>query len=104
VEILPPELIKYHNSGLPLLCEIDVEPWRCEFWPLEVVAKYNNDYSVPTYAPGFFGFATSGGGEMFAFAPSGAIVCLPFVGMEPALALPIASAWPAFQRMIRHAL
>jgi hypothetical protein len=35
------------------------------------------------YAPGYFGFATSGGGEMFALLPSGEVVCLPFMYGTP---------------------
>jgi hypothetical protein len=62
------------------------------------------EYEVPQYAPGFFGFATSGGGEMFAISPAGEIVCLPFIGMEPAVALLIAPSWSAFEGMLRNAL
>jgi hypothetical protein len=53
------------------------------------------------FAPGYFGFATSGGGEMFALLPSGEVVCLPFIGMEPQVALPLASSWAEFEGMLR---
>jgi hypothetical protein len=98
-----PELLAYYASGKPLVCELDAEPYLCEFWPVEELATYNLEYQVPQYAPGYFGFATSGGGEMFALAPSGDVVCLPFIGMEPAVALPVASLWAAFEGMLRNA-
>lgn len=98
------ELIAYYAAGKPLVCELDANPYLCEFWPMEELAKYNLEYEVPQYAPGYFGFATSGGGEMFAVAPAGEIVRLPFIGMEPAVALPIAPSWAAFEGMLRNAL
>ncbi|TXG86389.1 MAG: hypothetical protein E6R14_03095 [Thermomicrobiales bacterium] len=98
------ELIAYYAAGKPLVCELDANPYLCEFWPIEELAKYNLEYEVPKYAPGYFGFATSGGGEMFAVAPTGEIVRLPFIGMEPAVARPIAPSWAAFEGMLRNAL
>lgn len=98
------ELIAYYAAGKPLVCELDANPYLCEFWPMEELAKYNLEYEVPQYAPGYFGFATSGGGEMFAVAPTGEIVRLPFIGMEPAAARPIALSWAAFEGMLRNAL
>ena len=98
-----PELLAYYESGKPLYCELVAEPYLCDFWPREELNKLNADYQVPVYAPGFFGFATSGGGEMFALAPTGAVVCLPFVGMEPDVALPVAGSWQDFERMLRTA-
>lgn len=99
-----PELIAYYASGRPLVCELDVNPYLCEFWPLAELAKYNLEYEVTTYAAGYFGFATNGGGEMFAVAPAGAIVCLPFIGMEPGVASPVAPSWSAFEGLLRNAL
>ena len=100
---LPIELLDYYSVGKPLNCELEANPYVCEFWPQMELSKFNDQYEVPLYAPGFFGFATSGGGEMFAFSPSGAIVCLPFIGMEPAVATPIAPSWEAFEQMLKHA-
>lgn len=99
-----PELLAYYAAGKPLACELDDNPYLCEFWPQQELSKYNVEYEVPVYAPGYFGFGTSGGGEMFALSPSGAVVCLPFIGMEPAVALPVAPSWAAFEGMLRNAL
>ncbi|MGE0383976.1 MAG: SMI1/KNR4 family protein [Gammaproteobacteria bacterium] len=95
-------VIQHQGSGDPVF-ELDENPYRCEFWPLDEIEQLNRDYEVAQYAPGYFGFATSGGGEMFAIAPSGAIVCLPFIGMEPETAIEIAPDWPSFARMLRLA-
>lgn len=98
------ELLAYYKAGKPLVCEIDVSPYLCEFWPEAELNQINVGYEVPKYAPGYFGFATSGGGEMFAISPSGEIVCLPFIGMEPSVAITIAPNWAAFEGMLKNAL
>ena len=101
---VPNELIEHYNSGKPLVCELDASPYLCEFWPLEELEKYNADYEVQKYASGYFGFATSGGGEMYTISPSRAVVCLAFVGMSPNEELLVADSWPEFERMLRNAL
>jgi len=98
------ELLAYYASGKPLVCELDASPYICEFWPSEELDTYNREYEVPVFAPGFFGFATSGGGEMFAISPTGTVVGLPFIGMEPATAIQIAANWSAFESMLRVAV
>lgn len=94
----------YHAAGKPLVCELDVQPFQCEFWPIEELRTYNSEYEVPRHTPGFFGFATSGGGEMFAVSPSGSVVCLPFIGMEPSAAVAVANSWKRFEALLRNAL
>jgi hypothetical protein len=101
---VPEEITAYYKSGRPLVCEIDVQPWSCEFWPLGELVACNKDYEVAESAPGYFGFATSGGGEMYALSPSGAVVCLAFVGMSPKEELPIAESWSSFESMLKNAL
>ena len=98
------ELLANYAAGKPLVCELDANPFLCEFWPQDALSNYNVEYEVPLYAPDYFGFATNGGGEMFALSPSGAVVCMPFIGMEPAVALPVAPSWAAFEGMLRSAL
>jgi hypothetical protein len=101
---VPAELYAYLESGLPQVCEIDTQPWLCEFWPLGELELWNKEYEVSVYAPGYFGFATSGGGEMYAFSPQGAIVCLPFIGMSPREELLVAWSWGDFKDMLRGAV
>src|SRR5688572_4164557 len=102
--VIPSELREYHLSGAPLNCELDAQPWLCDFWPMTQVEMRNEEYEVPRNAPGYIGFATSGGGEMFAFSPSGAIVCLAFIGMSPREELAVAPSWNAFRGMLRNAV
>lgn len=99
-----PELQAYYTSAKPLLCELAINPYRCEFWPRDKLIEYNEEYQVSKYAPGFFGFASSGGGEMFALSLAGEIVCLPFIGMEPSVAVKLASNWQEFEGLLKNAL
>ena len=100
----PPQLLAYYRAGKPLACEIEQEPYLCEFWPMQELETWNAEYEVPAYAPGFFGFATNGGGEMFALSPTGSVVYLPFIGMEPSLARELAPTWTDFEGSLRNAL
>jgi hypothetical protein len=102
--LIPSELREYHNSGAALSRELGVSPWLCEFWPLAQVETLNEQYQVPSNAPGYLGFATSGGGEMYAFSPQGDIVCLAFIGMSPHEKLPVAPSWDVFKGMLRDAV
>jgi len=102
--LAPNQLIEYYKSGKPLVCELDASPYLCEFWPVSELGTYNSEYEVSKYAPGFFGFATSGGGEMFAISPSGGVVYLPFIGMAPAAARVLALSWAAFEPLLRGVL
>ena len=101
---VPRVIATYYDSGRPLSCEIEIQPWLCEFWPRDKLLEYNQDYEVQRNAPGYFGFATSGGGEMYALAPSGSVVCLAFIGMSPREELPIAESWSKFEAMLKKAL
>ena len=102
--VIPSELREYHESGAALNGELGIPPWHCEFWPLSQVEFHNELYQVPANAPGYLGFGTSGGGEMYAFSPRGDIVCLAFVGMSPGEELAIAPSWAVFRGMLRNAV
>lgn len=104
VDGIPPVISAYHRSGKSLVCELDVQPWGCEFWPETKLSQYNAGYEVPINAPGYFGFASNGGSEMFALSPKGSVVCLPFIVMSPADQLVVAPSWEAFERMLRPAV
>jgi hypothetical protein len=95
------DIIEYLNSPAPKVCELNESPFLCEFWGPDELDTFNREYEVLQYAPGHFGFATSGGGEMYAIDPCGKIVCLPFIGMEPSAALVIANDWPTFLTKLR---
>lgn len=67
-------------------------------WSIEDAIKWNQDYQVDEFAPGFFIFGSDGGGEAFAFdwQSKGAVVLLPFVGMSRDGARRIATTFSSF--------
>jgi hypothetical protein len=83
---------------------IPVSPW-CFYslWKASELAESNRNYQVPIYCPDFFGIGSSGGGEMFAFdmrrPQPWPVVHIPFIGMEPGAALPVAPNFRAFVAM-----
>jgi hypothetical protein len=96
-------VLEYLRAGGRLACELEASPYLCEFWDEAHLERNNLEYEFPRYAPGFHGFASSGAGELLAFSPTGAVVCLPAIGMELALATPVAPEWHAFVAMLRSA-
>jgi hypothetical protein len=97
---LPDDFVCYLQSGVPRCGELPDFPSWFEIWSEEEMEPWNKEYQVDQYAPGFFGFATNGGGEMYAFGPDGGIYALPSVGMEPKVAKRLASSWTEFQSKI----
>ena len=101
---LPPdylEFLRFSNGGCG---DIPVQPWCFDsLWTVEELADCNRDYQVVDYCPGFFGIGSSGGGEMFAFDMRSKkpwpLVVVPFIGMEPDAALPVAPDFRSFVEM-----
>jgi hypothetical protein len=100
---IPNVLVAYHESGRPLYCDLAVQPWGCEFWPLAELQWHNDQCLVQEFAPGYLGFGTSGGGEMFALSPDGRVVCLAFIGMSPTEELAVANSWKEFESLLSQA-
>jgi hypothetical protein len=98
-----PIIVEYISSRSALVAEVAVSPYICELWPAQELDLNNEEYDVERLAPGFRGFATSGGGEMFALSPTGSIVCLPFIGMAPSASIELAPSWAAFTSMLSSA-
>jgi hypothetical protein len=100
---LPDDFVAYLRSELPKGGELPEFPLWFEIWPEKEMEQWNKEYQVEEYAPGFYGFASDGGGEMFAFGPDGGIYALPFIGMEPKAAKRLAASWNEFQsRIVRY--
>ncbi len=78
-------------------------PAYMQLWLLDDIAKYNRDYQVSEFAPGFLCFGSNGGGELLAFDEFGAVYCLPAIGMEPTNAIRVADSWSEFERHIEKA-
>src|SRR5262249_54376267 len=47
--------------------QIGVSPGWLRLWSAEEIVEVNRAYGVQDSVPGFFGFGTDGGGELFAF-------------------------------------
>src|SRR5947209_6466533 len=54
-------LLRFSNGGEGQLA---VEPGWFQLWSAEEVLELNRDYGVNEFLPGFFGFGSSGGGEL----------------------------------------
>jgi hypothetical protein len=94
---LPDDFISYLRNDASRSGELPEFPFWFEIWPEREIEQWNKDYQVETYAPGFYGFAGDGGGEMYAFGPDGAIYALPLIGMKPKVAKRLASSWADFE-------
>jgi hypothetical protein len=97
---LPADFKRYLESGSPRSGELPDFPLWFEIWPLEEMDQWNRGYKVEKYAPGFYGFAGDGGGEMYAFGPDGRIYALPLIGMEPKVAKLLAESWTELEKRI----
>ncbi|MDR3455817.1 MAG: hypothetical protein P4N60_00105 [Verrucomicrobiae bacterium] len=100
---VPDDFVRYLQSGASRSGELADFPLWFEIWPDEQLEQWNKEYEVEKYAPGFFGFAGDGGGEMYAFGPDGAIYALPLIGMEPKVAKRLAASWSEFEnKIVKH--
>ena len=83
---------------------LEVEPGWIAIWPAEEVLGLNVGYAVAASLPGFFGFGTNGGGELFAFdtrrPPPFPIVMVPFIPMNVREATHVAESFAQLRQMI----
>ena len=59
-------------------------------------------YKTAEYVPGYIGFGSSGGGELFAFDKSFRIVMIPFIPMNEDEAILLAESWEVFEKAINR--
>lgn len=89
--------LRFSNGGEG---ELAIEPGWFQLWPAEEVIALNEDYEIEQNAPGYFGFGSSGGGELLAFDTRGGqpwkVVMIPFIPMTGGEAIVIASDFTAF--------
>lgn len=102
---LPDAYLRYLSESNGGEGKLGVAPGWIAFWPAEEVLASNAGYSVEEFLPGFLGFASSGGGDMFAFdLRSGepyAVVCVPFVPMDVDEVTVIAKSFDDFRRFLQ---
>jgi len=92
----PQDFIAYLRSEAPKFGDLPSFPVYFQLWDEADLEQFNTEYQVPKWAPGFFGFGSDGGGEMFAFDEKGRIFALPFVGMDPKEATFVCESWAEF--------
>jgi hypothetical protein len=83
--------------------DLGVAPGWIAFWSAEDVLSHNAGYLVAETLPGFFGFGSSGGGELLAFdvrrGEPYAIVMVPFIPMQAKYAVQVAGS---FEELRKH--
>jgi hypothetical protein len=94
-------LLRFSHGGEG---DLGIEPgWFCP-WPAEEVLKLNLDYEIADNMPGLFGFGSNGAGELIAFdlrqGPPWQVVMAPFIGMEPATVIRLATDFDEFLRWV----
>jgi hypothetical protein len=94
-------LLSYSDGGEGIL---GIEPGWLQLWSSVDVLEHNKGYKIEEYIPGFFGFGSSGGGELLAFDTQSSepwkIVMIPFIPMSPKEAIVIAKNLEEFIRVI----
>jgi len=101
---LPPEYLAFLRESSGGEGELGVQPGWFVIWPAGEVVDLNQEYEVAANAPGFFGFGSSGGGDLLAFDTRGgqpySVAALPFIGMSVKHALPVAVSFASFEAVM----
>ena len=97
---LPEEYSRHFDRGGKVDGALTVAPGYFQLWRPSEISKWNENYEVEEYAPGFLGFGSSGGGEMFAFDDRHQIFMIPFIGMDPEEAILVARSWGEFVNLM----
>ncbi len=98
---LPSDYIAYIEGDGVSEGFTDGEPGYFMLWHPDEIEASNISLNISTYAPGFLGFGSDGGGELLAFDSTGAVFMLPMVGMEPKYAQKIGDSWSEVAQRIR---
>ncbi|MGB8355024.1 MAG: SMI1/KNR4 family protein [Chthoniobacteraceae bacterium] len=100
---LPLEYISYIETDGISEGLTDGMPGYFILWHPDEIESNNTSLKIQTYAPGFLGFGSDGGGELLAFDASGAVFMLPMIGMAPKYAQKIGNSWKEIeQRIIKN--
>lgn len=105
---LPPAYVEQLCQSNGGAGDLAVEPGWIQFWPAEEILEANAGYEVAENIPGFFGFGSSGGGELLAFriidGRAEKIFMIPFIPMEESYALLVAETFEDLRQHIGRAL
>ncbi len=95
------DLLLYSNGGEGRLA---LDPGWFQLWTVEEVLGLNRAYEIDKNLPGYFGFASSGGGELLGFdcrqGEPYKVVKIPFIPMIESEAVIIAKDFEEFIRAI----
>lgn len=98
------DLLRLHDGGEG---ELAVEPGWFQLWPTVEVLAANREYQLPELLQSFFGFGSSGGGELLALDCRSQlpwpVVMVPFIPLDATLALPVAADFGEFVRLLGRA-
>ncbi len=100
IPAIPEDYLTYLRSGARTEGGLTIEPGWFQLWPEREIEGHNRGYEVAKYAPGYLGFGSNGGGELFAFDLLGRVVMIPFIPMDGEYAVVIAESWKEFQDTI----
>jgi hypothetical protein len=88
--------------------DLGVKPGWIQFWPADQVVDLNRSYEVELNMPGFFGFGSNGGGELFAFdmraGEEPQVVTVPFIPMVAAEARIVAASFDELRQLLGRTL
>ena len=91
--VLPKDFLDYLEGGGVDAAFTAGAPGYFQLWSPDKIEKWNKEYQVEEYAPGFLGFGSDGGGEMLAFDLNGSVFMIPFFGMSVDDATKIGDTW-----------
>ena len=94
-------LLRYSDGGEG---NLDIDPGWLQLWSSEEVLEHNRGYEIAENMPGFFGFGSSGGGELLAFdtrfGKPWKVVMIPFIPMSAKEAIVTAKDFEEFIQAI----
>lgn len=85
---------------------LGAEPGWFQLWPASTVLALNESYEIDDNIPGYFGFGSSGGGELLALhlgSPGDPVFMVPFIPMDASAARMIAPSFGEFLALIGRA-
>jgi hypothetical protein len=101
IDLLPLKYKEHLESSKILYGETTLE--NADYFdlePLSSIEEMNKEIQINEYAPGYFAFASNGGGEIYAFNSSGEIYILPLIGMSKDAAIKVADSWEHFLKHV----
>lgn len=101
---LPPAYLAFLERSNGGASELGIDPGWVSVWPAEEVVKLNRDYEVQQWIPGFFGFGSNGGSELFVFDTRTShlwkVYMIAFISMDEEEAILLAEDFATFAQAV----